>query len=362
MILAPVAIAGALAVTVPASAVAPPEYTVHDGDTVSGIAERFGLKTADVLAFNGLERSSLIFPGQVLRLQAAPPVAAAPAPAPVVTPSATAEHVVVSGDTLYDIAQASGMGLQALLDLNQLTRQSVIHPGDIVKLSTLAPAAASAPVAVAAPAPSAPAPQAAASAHVVAAGDTLSAIAAGAGMGVQELLDLNGLGWDSIIYPGQSILLAKPEPTPRQVADAAASGHIAPLNTEMRANARLIISIGRSLGVSDKGIIIALTAAAQESILRNVDYGDRDSLGLFQQRPSMGWGTAEQVMDPTRATYAFFGGASNPNPGRTHGLLDVSGWESLPVAAAAQAVQVSAYPNAYAKWEASANVWLAELG
>jgi hypothetical protein len=99
----------------------------------------------------------------------------------------------------------------------------------------------------------------------------------------------------------------------------------------------------------------------QESSLRNIDWGDRDSLGLFQQRPSVGWGSPEQIMDPVFATKAFFGGPSNPNPGKTRGLLDYSGWQSMSLTVAAQKVQKSAYPEAYAKWEASAWAWLDEL-
>ena len=114
--------------------------------------------------------------------------------------------------------------------------------------------------------------------------------------------------------------------------------------------------------MSDAGIVIALAAAAQESSLRNVQFGDRDSLGLFQQRPSQGWGTPAQVLDPVRATKAFFGGSSNPNTGLTIGLLDIPGWTSMSVTVAAQAVQKSAHPDAYAKWETSARAWLSQLG
>jgi hypothetical protein len=130
----------------------------------------------------------------------------------------------------------------------------------------------------------------------------------------------------------------------------------------MRANAALIVQIGRQDGVDDYGLIIALAAAAQESGLRNVRYGDRDSLGLFQQRPSTGWGTPDQVLDATYATRAFFGGANNPNKGRTRGLLDIPGWHTMSVTQAAQAVQISAFPDAYAKWEVSARSWLTQVG
>ena len=108
-------------------------------------------------------------------------------------------------------------------------------------------------------------------------------------------------------------------------------------------------------------VTIALATALQESTLRNLNWGDRDSLGLFQQRPSTGWGTPAQVTDPVYASRLFFGGPSNPNKGNTRGLLDIPGWQSMTVTQAAQAVQISAHPDAYAKWEASAWVWLDQL-
>jgi hypothetical protein len=133
------------------------------------------------------------------------------------------------------------------------------------------------------------------------------------------------------------------------------------MNAEMRANAAIIVGVGKQLGVSDYALVISLATAMQESTLRNLNWGDRDSLGLFQQRPSTGWGTPAQVTDPVYASRLFFGGASNPNKGITRGLLDIPGWQSMTVTQAAQAVQISAYPDAYAKWEASAWVWLDEL-
>ena len=96
--------------------------------------------------------------------------------------------------------------------------------------------------------------------------------------------------------------------------------------------------------------------------MRNLDWGDRDSLGLFQQRPSNGWGTADEVRDPVRAAKAFYGGASDPNGSNTRGLLDIPGWQSMTFTQAAQAVQISAYPDAYAQWEKPAYAWLAALG
>jgi cell wall-associated NlpC family hydrolase len=105
-------------------------------------------------------------------------------------------------------------------------------------------------------------------------------------------------------------------------------------------NAETIQATGVAMKVPARGQIVALATALQESGLRNLDYGDRDSLGLFQQRPSQGWGTAAEVRDPVHASTKFY-----------EGLLKVSGWQSMTVAQAAQAVQKSGFPDAYAKWE-----------
>ncbi|MEU3553356.1 C40 family peptidase [Streptomyces fragilis] len=105
-------------------------------------------------------------------------------------------------------------------------------------------------------------------------------------------------------------------------------------------NARVIVATGVSMGVPHRGQVVALATALQESRLRNLSYGDRDSLGLFQQRPSQGWGTPDQIRDPVHASKRFYAA-----------LLEVSGWQQMTVTQAAQAVQRSAYPDAYAQWE-----------
>jgi cell wall-associated NlpC family hydrolase len=105
-------------------------------------------------------------------------------------------------------------------------------------------------------------------------------------------------------------------------------------------NAKTIVATGLAMGIPARGQIVALATALQESGLRNLTYGDRDSLGLFQQRPSQGWGTATEILDPVHASTTFY-----------EALEQVSGWQSLSVAQAAQAVQKSAFPDAYAKWE-----------
>lgn len=122
------------------------------------------------------------------------------------------------------------------------------------------------------------------------------------------------------------------------------------LSDEQRINASTIIGVGRDMGVPPRAWLVALATAMQESTLRNLDYGDRDSLGLFQQRPSQGWGSPQQVTDPVHSTRTFI-----------DRLLQVPGWDTLPVTVAAQTVQRSAFPDAYAKWESLAGALVTQL-
>ncbi|MGN8551697.1 UNVERIFIED_CONTAM: LysM peptidoglycan-binding domain-containing protein [Microbacterium sp. SLM126] len=319
-----------------ASAAAPATYTVKRGDTVSAIAARHGLRTTDVLAINGLSWKSVIYPGQVLKLTAEG------APAPATPSAASGTYAVRAGDTVSGIAQRHGVSVQAVLSANRLGWSSIIYPGQKLAIPGKA-------VPASATKPAAPAPPPAEASYVVKAGDTVTAIAQRHGVSVIGVLAANSLSAASIIYPGQKLAIP---------AKTGATGLDAP-QTE---NARLIIQIGRELGVPDRGIAIALGTAMQESWIRNLDWGDRDSLGLFQQRPSTGWGTADQVRDRVRAIKAFYGGPSDPNGTRTRGLLDIPGWQSMSFAQAAQAVQISAYPDRYAQWEKPAFAWLAALG
>lgn len=111
-------------------------------------------------------------------------------------------------------------------------------------------------------------------------------------------------------------------------------------NSEQTANAAAIVAVGAELKVAPRGWVIALATAMQESTLRNLAGGDRDSVGLFQQRPSQGWGTPAQLRDPRYAAEKFY-----------TALLAVDGWQAMALTDAAQTVQRSAYPGAYAKWE-----------
>ncbi|MFY1577378.1 M23 family metallopeptidase [Verrucosispora sp. WMMD703] len=110
-------------------------------------------------------------------------------------------------------------------------------------------------------------------------------------------------------------------------------------------NAATITAVGARDGVPARGWVIAVATAMQESSLRNLPGGDRESIGLFQQRPSQGWGTPQQLLDPAHAAATFYAT-----------LLTVPHWQSMPLTEAAQRVQISAHPNAYAKWEPDATL------
>ncbi|MFE6405947.1 heavy metal transporter [Streptomyces sp. NPDC057837] len=119
---------------------------------------------------------------------------------------------------------------------------------------------------------------------------------------------------------------------------------------EQAVNAATITAVGTARGLPERAVTIALATALQESALRNIDHGDRDSLGLFQQRPSQGWGTPKEIMDPTYSAGEFY----------DH-LVKVPGYTRLPLTDAAQRVQRSGFPQAYAKHEPDAALLAAAL-
>ncbi|GAB3177442.1 hypothetical protein FHX75_121402 [Micromonospora palomenae] len=119
------------------------------------------------------------------------------------------------------------------------------------------------------------------------------------------------------------------------------------LGDEQTANVKAIIAATKKSGMDERAAVVAIATALQESKLENLGHlgerNDHDSQGLFQQRPSSGWGTVEQITDPEYSTMAFL-----------KGLKQVDGWKDMPLTEAAQTVQVSAYPDHYAQWEKQA--------
>jgi hypothetical protein len=157
-------------------------------------------------------------------------------------------------------------------------------------------------------------------------------------LGVGLIIGFGGLGGRSYVGPCDATLGPL-----GSTADGAGSRRVtsaAQLSDEQRENAALIIGVAKGMGLPPRAWLVALATAMQESTLRNLNYGDRDSLGLFQQRPSQGWGTPAEVTNPVYATTTFL-----------QRLVQVPGWDKLPVTVAAQIVQRSAFPDAYAQWE-----------
>jgi hypothetical protein len=136
----------------------------------------------------------------------------------------------------------------------------------------------------------------------------------------------------------------------REGCTVAAGGRTVDLNLDQAANASTIAAVATARGLPERAVTIALATSLQESKLENIDYGDRDSLGLFQQRPSQGWGTAAQISDPVYASNSFYAA-----------LEKVPDYTRLPLTVAAQKVQKSGYPEAYAKHEQDAAALAAAL-
>ena len=147
------------------------------------------------------------------------------------------------------------------------------------------------------------------------------------------------------VVVGQTHSPAPPSPAPQTACTVASTvpGGSYSITPTQAQNAAIIAAVALRMGLPDHAVTVALATSLQESQLLNLPYGDQDSLGLFQQRPSQGWGTSTQVMDPNYAASAFY----------DH-LAQLSGWQTMPVTEAAQLVQHSATPDAYATWETEA--------
>jgi hypothetical protein len=150
-------------------------------------------------------------------------------------------------------------------------------------------------------------------------------------------------------HPAPHAVARHRKPTAERLMPGGTSGTQAwmPISAAQLANARTIVHQAVAKGMGLRSAVIAVATAMQESQLVNVGYGTSDSLGLFQQQPDMGWGTAHQVMNPAYAADAFLAAL------RAHQAADPA-WNGQPLWATAQAVQKSAFPFAYAKWETQA--------
>lgn len=139
-----------------------------------------------------------------------------------------------------------------------------------------------------------------------------------------------------VVVVGRDRLLGFVQPR----CQATALGKSVTFTPEQMHQAATITGIAMKRGLPARAATIAVATAIQESKLRNLTYGDRDSVGLFQQRPSQGWGTRAQILDPIHATNAFY-----------DALVKISGYQNMPITEVAQKVQRSAFPSAYAAHE-----------
>jgi hypothetical protein len=166
-----------------------------------------------------------------------------------------------------------------------------------------------------------------------------------AGLSVIGLLGVAGVGawawWNGSVGP----VPIREHCTATVAATASTPTRVAEIDPEQAGNAAIIATVARKRGLPARAASIAVATAIQESKLRNIEYGDRDSLGLFQQRPSQGWGTRKQITDPVYATNAFY-----------DVLAKVDGYETMAITEVAQKVQRSAFPDAYADHEPEARV------
>jgi hypothetical protein len=175
--------------------------------------------------------------------------------------------------------------------------------------------------------------------------------------------------WEKVSRPVEVVVVER-QPVPIGFAMPAdvkpRPARVASLNERQTEHARTIVRVGQERGIPEQGLVVAIATAMQETTMRNLGNPahprslelpndgvgfDHDSVGLFQQRPASGWGTVDELMDPEISAGKFY-----------HALVRVDGWQRMSVTQAAQRVQRSAHPNAYAQWESLARQVVAELG
>ncbi len=159
--------------------------------------------------------------------------------------------------------------------------------------------------------------------------------------GVAGVLALALVAWAAVAVLHWVGRLQLPSGPPAAVCDLAGSSYT--VTPEQAGNAATVAGVAVDRGLPERAVLIALATAMQESKLVNLEYGDRDSLGLFQQRPSQGWGTPQQILDPVYAARKFY-----------EALVKVPDWQHRPVAEVAQKIQQSGFPEAYERWEPQA--------
>ncbi|MCL1923178.1 MAG: hypothetical protein FWG15_04890 [Propionibacteriaceae bacterium] len=176
----------------------------------------------------------------------------------------------------------------------------------------------------------------------------LRTILIGIGIGLSVLGVIAGF-W--LLFTWASNLWAEPDPPPPAAhCETTIDGTTAVLDLEQSRNASIIAGVAAQRGLAPRAVSIGLTTAFQESGIRNLDYGDRDSLGIFQQRPSQGWGSVDQIMDPYYSSGKFF-----------DVMVKVPGWENSDIGEVAQEVQRSGFPDAYDQHVSTARILASSL-
>ncbi|WRH26432.1 LysM peptidoglycan-binding domain-containing protein [Arthrobacter sp. JZ12] len=308
-------LSGASVNTAPAARTAPAgqrpasTYTVKSGDTLGAIAARHGVSLASVLKANGLSMTSIIHPGQKIKLSGS---SAAPAPKPAApkpaAPASASTYVVKPGDTLGAIAARHKISLGSILSANGFSMNSVIFPGQKIRLAGVKSAPAPKPAAPA------PAPSSSGGQYTIKPGDTLGAIAARHGVSLSALLSANKLTASTIIYPGKKLTIpggSKPAPVqaPKDlvpstflhytypdavVAEANRNKHTlnnlpAPTQAQMKA---IVADTARRMGVDPS---LALAFSYQESGFNQRAVSPANAIGAMQVIPMSGQWASELV-------------------------------------------------------------------
>jgi LysM repeat protein len=251
-------------------------YTVASGDSLSGIASRFGTTSRNLMTINGITNANLIRVGQVIKLSgdAAPaaPAPSAPAPSAPAAPAPTATaapttYTVVARDTLSGIASRFGTTSRNLMSLNGITNANRIRIGQVLTIVGAAAPAAPAPAAPAptTPAPAAPAPNASGTTtYKVVARDTLSGIAARFGTTTRNLMSLNGLTNANSIRIGQILTVVG---TPTAAAPAAPASTSTPSTTYTVVARDTLSGIAARFGTTTRNLM-ALNGITNANMLK----------------------------------------------------------------------------------------------
>ncbi|MEV4954309.1 LysM peptidoglycan-binding domain-containing protein [Paenarthrobacter nitroguajacolicus] len=292
----------------------PDSYTIVRGDTISAIARRFNVDTTAVLQLNNLSATTLIYPGQTIKLKgtatAAPAKPAPPAPSAPSTQGSATVYTVVAGDTLGAIAAKHGVPLSSIFSWNGLNGSSIIYPGQKIKVS-----GGSAPSAPAAPAPApAPAPLAGTGSYTIKAGDTLSSIASRHGVSLAALMAANNnVTATTVIYPGQKLTIPgaglQPAGDTKPLVPSTFLGFTYPPAVVSSANENkallnaspvpsraemksIVADTARRMGVSPS---LALAFAEQESGFDQRAVSPANAIGTMQVIPSSGQWASDLV-------------------------------------------------------------------